>query len=152
MNAWVLIVDDEEMIRENLKAYLEDEGWRVAAFEAVAPALRWLREGTLCQICIMDMRLPDMDGNSAIRTLHRLYPDMAFLIHTGSSSYSLPEDLRAITLASSKAFGIPLAGQIDYSRTCLPGWIIGNLRLASRLSASWPWLAWRSGSGVSEWR
>ena len=26
MTSWVLIVDDEEMIRENLKAYLEDEG------------------------------------------------------------------------------------------------------------------------------
>ena len=39
MTDWILIVDDEAMIRENLKAYLEDEGWRVAAFEFVAPAL-----------------------------------------------------------------------------------------------------------------
>ena len=34
MTSWVLIVDDEEMIRENLKAYLEDEGLGVAAFES----------------------------------------------------------------------------------------------------------------------
>jgi hypothetical protein len=39
MSEWVLIVDDEAMIRENLKAYLEDEGLRVVAFEAVTPAL-----------------------------------------------------------------------------------------------------------------
>jgi len=108
MSAWVLIVDDEEMIRENLKAYLEDEGWRVAAFEAVAPALRWLREGTLCQICIMDMRLPDMDGNTAIRALHQMYPEMEFLIHTGSSSYSLPEDLRAMGLDNDRIYHKPL--------------------------------------------
>jgi len=65
---WVLIVDDETMIRENLKAYLEDEGLRVAAFEAVIPALDWLGERGPCRVCIMDMRLPDMDGNSAICT------------------------------------------------------------------------------------
>ncbi|HPE71727.1 MAG TPA: response regulator [Candidatus Competibacter sp.] len=108
MSAWVLIVDDEEMIRENLKAYLEDEGWRVAAFEAVAPALRWLREGTPCQICIMDMRLPDMDGNTAIRILNHLYPGIEFLIHTGSSSYSLPDDLRALGLDDDRVYQKPL--------------------------------------------
>ena len=108
MSAWVLIVDDEEMIRENLKAYLEDEGWRVAAFEAVAPALRWLREGIPCQICIMDMRLPDMDGNTAIRALHQMYPEMEFLIHTGSSSYSLPDDLRAMGLDDDRVYQKPL--------------------------------------------
>ncbi|QQS54060.1 MAG: response regulator [Candidatus Competibacteraceae bacterium] len=108
MSAWVLIVDDEEMIRENLKAYLEDEGWRVAAFEAVAPALRWLREGTSCQICIMDMRLPDMDGNTAIRILNHLYPGIEFLIHTGSSSYSLPDDLRALGLDDDRIYQKPL--------------------------------------------
>jgi DNA-binding NtrC family response regulator len=109
MTAWILIVDDETMIRENLKAYLEDEGWRVAAFESVAPALGWLRAGGACRVCIMDMRLPDMDGNSAIRVLHQLYPEMEFLIHTGSSSYSLPEDLRAMGLDDDQVYHKPLS-------------------------------------------
>jgi len=108
MTVWVLIVDDEEMIRENLKAYLEDEGLWVAAFEAVAPALNWLMGGNCCPVCIMDMRLPDMDGNTAIRTLHRLYPDMDFLIHTGSSSYSLPDDLRDMGLDDACIYQKPL--------------------------------------------
>ncbi|MCC6135814.1 MAG: response regulator [Candidatus Contendobacter sp.] len=105
---WVLIVDDEAMIRENLKAYLEDEGLRVAAFEAVTPALDWLGERSPCRVCIMDMRLPDMDGNSAIRILHQRYPQMAFLIHTGSSSYSLPDDLRAMGLDERCVYHKPL--------------------------------------------
>lgn len=125
---WVLIVDDEDMIRENLKVYLEDEGLQAAAFAAVGPALAWLRAGHACPVCIMDMRLPDMDGNSAIRTLHRLYPDMAFLIHTGSSSYSLPEDLRALGLDEGRVFRKPLndmaplaalAGHLAARNACL---------------------------------
>jgi len=108
MTGWVLIVDDEEMIRENLKAYLEDEGLGVAAFESATHALRWLRDGTACRVCIMDMRLPDMDGDAAIRILHRLYPEMEFLIHTGSSSYSLPEDLRAMGLDDDRVYRKPL--------------------------------------------
>lgn len=108
MSEWVLIVDDEAMIRENLKAYLEDDGLRVAAFEAVTPALGWLRAGGACRVCIMDMRLPDMDGNSAIRALRQYDPGMEFLIHTGSSSYSLPEDLRSMGLDDGRVYHKPL--------------------------------------------
>ncbi|HAO33579.1 MAG TPA: response regulator [Candidatus Competibacter sp.] len=108
MTGWVLIVDDEEMIRENLKAYLEDEGMGVAAFESVTLALYWLRDGARCPVCVMDMRLPDMDGNTAIRIFHELYPEMEFLIHTGSSSYSLPEDLRTMGLDDSRVYRKPL--------------------------------------------
>ena len=108
MMEWVLIVDDEAMIRENLKAYLEDEGLQVAAFEAVTPALDWLQCGGSCRLCIMDMRLPDMDGNTAIRLLHQHYPQMTFLIHTGSSSYTLPDDLRAMGLDDHCVYHKPL--------------------------------------------
>jgi len=56
----------------------------------------------------MDMRLPDMDGNTAIRVFHELYPEIEFLIHTGSSSYSLPEDLRAMGLDDDRIYHKPL--------------------------------------------
>ncbi len=108
MRTWILIVDDEEMVRENLKAYLEDEGFDVAAFETVAQALHWVKEAQFCPVCIMDIRLPDMDGNTAIRLLHQLYPQMQFLIHTGSSSYTLPEYLRALGLDDSRVYQKPL--------------------------------------------
>jgi hypothetical protein len=45
MTHWVLIVDDEEMIRENLKAYLEDEGLPVMAFELGNPGVGLARRG-----------------------------------------------------------------------------------------------------------
>lgn len=108
MEPWVLIVDDEEMIREGLKAYLEDEGMKVIAVESAEEAVRYVKSGQLFAVCIMDMRLPDMDGNVAIRTLHSLCPGMGFIIHTGSADYALPNDLQAIGLGHEHVYLKPL--------------------------------------------
>ncbi len=124
MSGWILIIDDEEMIRENLKAYLEDEGLPVMVFDSVTTALGWLSVGTNCPVCIMDMRLPDMDGNSAIRILHQLYPRMEFIVHTGSSSYVLPDDLRAIGLDEQRVYQKPLSDMAPLAAAVriLSGW------------------------------
>lgn len=108
MTLRVLIVDDEPMIRENLMAYLEDEGMDVEAAASAEAALDAIAGGERYAVCIMDMRLPGMDGNAAIRALHRLDPDLRFLIHTGSSDYSLPADLRELGLDARQVFHKPL--------------------------------------------
>lgn len=108
MEPWVLIVDDEEMIREGLKAYLEDEGMKVVAVDSAEEAVRRVKAGQTFAVCIMDMRLPDMDGNVAIRTLHSLCPSMDFIIHTGSADYALPNDLQAIGLSYEQVYLKPL--------------------------------------------
>ncbi len=109
MEPWILIVDDEEMIRDGLRAYLEDEGMRVVALESAEEALEYVRGGQTFAVCIMDMRLPDMDGNAAIRLLHTLCPNMRFVIHTGSADYSLPRDLRNLGLTEDEVYLKPMA-------------------------------------------
>lgn len=109
MHAKILVVDDEEMIRENLKAYLEDEGFAVTAVESGEQALHCLRSGCTFSVCIMDMRLPGIDGNSCIRNMHALCPNMGFLVHTGSSDYSLPDDLQTIGLHAQQVYLKPMA-------------------------------------------
>lgn len=104
----VLIVEDEAMIRENLAAYLEDEGMRVVAVESAEEAIRHVRQGQRFAVCVMDMRLPGMDGNAGIRILHALCPRLEFVIHTGSSDYALPGDLLALGLDESRVYHKPL--------------------------------------------
>jgi len=108
MQPMILVVDDEEMVRENLKAYLEDEGLVVTAVDSGENALHYVRNGGNFAVCIMDMRLPGMDGNASIRSLHALCPKMKFIIHTGSSDYSLPGDLYAIGLNDGQVYLKPL--------------------------------------------
>jgi CheY-like chemotaxis protein len=105
----VLVVDDEQAVRENLAAYLEDEGMRVIEAESGEHAVDLAGAGEQFDVCIMDMRLPGMDGNATIVALHQLRPDLMFLVHTGSANYALPPELRALGMTEEHVFMKPLA-------------------------------------------
>lgn len=109
----VLIVDDEASICENLKDYLEDDGLGVRIAHSGEEALRLVEAGLEVQVCIMDMRLPGMDGNQAALALHRIAPGMRFLIHTGSIDFTPSPDLAGIGVTLAHLFNKPVA---DMSR------------------------------------
>ncbi len=109
MHTRILIVEDEHVIASSVQAYLEDEGLEVHCRSSAEQALELvLGRGCLFDVCIMDVRLPGLDGNSAIRRLHRLCPRLRFIIQTGSAGYAIPADLRAIGIADGHLFRKPL--------------------------------------------
>ncbi len=103
----VLVVDDEKVVRDNLKAYLEDEGFTVIAAENGEEALE-LVDREQFDVAIVDMRLPGIDGNAFILRAHQLCPSLNFLIHTGSSSYSIPQNLFRIGISETAVFRKPV--------------------------------------------
>ena len=107
-NPTILVVDDEEMVRINLLAYLEDEGYEVISAGSGEAALDLLESQT-ADLGIIDMRLPGMDGNELISTAKKRYPHMHFVIHTGSTEYSLPEYLMELGLSEELVMHKPLA-------------------------------------------
>ena len=66
----VLIVDDEEMIREVLKEYVEFEGYE--AFEAAdgMEAVKACRENDY-DVILMDIMMPKLDGFSAVKEIRK---------------------------------------------------------------------------------
>jgi DNA-binding response OmpR family regulator len=66
----LLIVDDEEKIREVIKEYAEFEGYE--AFEAVdgMEAVKLLKELDF-DLVIMDIMMPRLDGFSAIKEIRK---------------------------------------------------------------------------------
>ena len=109
MSPRVLLVDDEPLVVRNVKAFLEDEGMEVDGVGSAEEALARVREGAAYDVCIMDLRLPGMDGNLAVHTLHRLQPALRFIIHTGSTSYAIPDELRALGIGEPQLLRKPLA-------------------------------------------
>jgi two-component system, OmpR family, response regulator len=107
----ILIVDDEAMIRLNLCAFLEDEGFSIFSAESSEVALQLLERQQI-HLSIVDIRLPGMDGNQFILRAHSLYPRMKYLIHTGSSSYQLPVELLALGMLMDDVFMKPIADML----------------------------------------
>lgn len=103
-----LVVDDEFVVRNNLAAYFEDEGFTVFSAASGEEALALMAEQDF-DIGIIDMRLPGIDGNALILKAHDIQPRMKFLIHTGSTNYHLPKSLTAIGMAPKQVFQKPLA-------------------------------------------
>jgi excisionase family DNA binding protein len=81
----VLIVDDEESIRELLTKALELAEYEVEASADARAAIDRLRLGGY-DLLIADLRMPGMDGLALIREARRLHPSLAVIIITGYSS------------------------------------------------------------------
>ncbi len=102
----VLLVDDNDMIRESVTAYLEDEGFTVHSFATAEQALKSIV--TNCPVvCISDMRLPGMSGEEFILKAHTLCPVAGYLLHTGML-YTLSNELRAIGMTDGDVLSKPI--------------------------------------------
>jgi len=67
----ILIVDDEEGIRQSLGSVLRDEGYRVEAVESGEACLDYLAKKK-CDVVLLDIWLPGMDGLQALEKVRAL--------------------------------------------------------------------------------
>ncbi len=77
----VLVVDDDPGHRLMLRAVLESAGWEVDEAESPLEAFAAL-EHAIYQGMILDMRMPGMDGLSALRQIQLRWPDMPVVMLT----------------------------------------------------------------------
>jgi len=85
MNEKILIVDDEEGIRQDLSFILEDEGYVTTMASRGSEALALINEKAF-DIVITDLMMPDMDGMEILRQVKRDYPDTIVFMITGHGS------------------------------------------------------------------
>lgn len=109
MTMRVLIVDDEPLITSSLQAFLEDEGLIAVSAASGEEAIDILQGNMEYDVCIMDMRLPGMDGNAAIRSIHQLCPKIRFIVHTGSIDYIVSDDMKSLGIKEEHLFKKPLS-------------------------------------------
>ncbi len=103
----LLILDDEESIRQSIAAYFEDEGFTVFQAASGEEALDIVK-GNNINAAVIDIRLPGMDGNAFMVKAGTLYPKIKFIIHTGSADYRLPDTLKKIGVKRENVFIKPV--------------------------------------------
>ena len=86
--AKILIVDDEEMIRNVVREYAEFEGYETDEAEDGMQAVEKCRKNDY-DLIVMDIMMPKLDGYSAckeIRKTKQIYPTRAALLISGNIS------------------------------------------------------------------
>jgi two-component system phosphate regulon response regulator PhoB len=71
MSDTVLIVDDEELIRETVALHLEDDGFKAILAEDGREALDLMRQSDRVDLLILDLMLPFLNGLDLCRLLRR---------------------------------------------------------------------------------
>jgi CheY-like chemotaxis protein len=79
----VLLVDNEEMVRESLAAGLEDAGLSVLVAQSGTEALALLDAGEPIDVLVSDYAMPGMDGLTLIRQAQERRRDLPSVIMTG---------------------------------------------------------------------
>ena len=80
--AHILVVDDEEHIREFARRALEPEGYRVSAASSGAEALDLMRQETP-DVVVLDLKMEGMDGPALLKEIRASYGSLPVIIITG---------------------------------------------------------------------
>lgn len=112
----ILILDDDDAVRESFRYYFEDLGWDVREAETAEVALDIVKEDPPGGV-VVDIRLPGMDGNSFILELNKQHPHVACVICTGSPEFQPPASVLACPQVYGRIFAKPVTdlGQLAES-------------------------------------
>ena len=84
-HAKILVVDDDENIRNTMKTILEDEGYIVDLAATGSEAIQKTKKSAY-NIALLDIRLPDMEGVELLKLIKETVPRTRKIMVTGYPS------------------------------------------------------------------
>lgn len=84
----ILVVDDEEKIREVIKKYGEFEGYEIYEAENGMEAVEMCRDNDY-DLIIMDVMMPELDGFSACGAIHKTKDIPVIMLSARGEEYDL---------------------------------------------------------------
>jgi two-component system response regulator RegA len=95
MSSTVLVMDDDLLALESLENYLKQADYTVVTASSAREAVEQARE-TPCDVALLDMKMPDMDGFQVAAMVRQLQPNLRVIIFTGYAT--LETEARAAQL------------------------------------------------------
>jgi CheY-like chemotaxis protein len=87
----ILLVDDDDPVREVTAAILEDLGYCVAEADTGEAALRMLERGGHIDLLMVDYSMPGMNGALLAHAVREQWPDLPVLLVTGYADKNVLE-------------------------------------------------------------
>jgi DNA-binding NtrC family response regulator len=95
MSSTILVMDDDQLALESLENYLSEASYTTVTASSAREAVEQARE-TACDVALLDMKMPEMDGFQVAAMLRQLQPDLRVIMFTGYAS--LETEARAAQL------------------------------------------------------
>jgi len=93
----ILVVDDDNSIREVTRATLEANNYRVlTASDGIEAIAMFAKQSELIPVVLTEMTMPLLEGGAIIRVLQRLNPAVKIIVCTGLPSTKLDAEAEAL--------------------------------------------------------
>jgi DNA-binding response OmpR family regulator len=96
-NMKILIIDDDEWIRDSLRIYFEAEGCRVVVLETGEEGLAELKHQTY-DLIIVDYKLPGLDGLELFRRIREDHAGAMKILITAYRTHSVISEARKLNI------------------------------------------------------
>jgi len=110
MTERVLIIDDEENIRQMIRLTLETAGYEVGEAKDGMEAFAVLGSDSSWDVVLLDQRMPEMQGTDVLRRLKVLVPSAAVIMMTAFASVELA--VEAMKLGATDFLRKPMTPEI----------------------------------------
>lgn len=94
-NMNILLIDDDEWIRDAMRIFFETEGCQIAAFETAEEAREMIQRQDY-DIVICDYKLPGMDGLDFFKEVRQAKPDALTVLITAYKTADLVSEAKKI--------------------------------------------------------
>ena len=106
MTPLILVIDDEDIVRESLVAYLEDSNYDVIEANNGIDGIAMFKEHHP-DLVLCDLRMPKMDGITVLQTIMQLDENMPVIVVSGAGVMS--DVVEALRLGASDYLVKPVA-------------------------------------------
>lgn len=81
----ILIIDDEDLVRNYVRRALASRGWAVSEMADGASALALVEKEDF-NVAICDLKMPDIRGEEVVKIIRARRPEIKIIVITGSVS------------------------------------------------------------------
>lgn len=103
----ILIIDDDPTIRFSLSSHFSDYDFAVFEADDANEGYEIMEKETINAV-IVDLRMPGISGDQFIRDIYHVFKGTVFLIHTGSTEFTIPEEFNNFPRVSDRIFLKPV--------------------------------------------
>jgi len=109
--AKILVIDDEQGIRNLLDTLLRRKGYDVVLAESGRQGLELFRRERP-DVIVLDLKMPEMDGLTVLQQIQNLDPGKPVIILTGAGTAEAEQQVRALGVTEyvEKEFSLHLLG------------------------------------------